>query len=383
METVFIREADALPPQVAAALRPRLPEMTAEIIAAVGREVPDYRRPLSGPFGAALTVGVEVALVRFADLIEGVEIEDDSRRDVYVNLGRAEWHAGRPLASLLAAYRVGARVAWRLAASAGERAGIPSQTLFSLGEAIFAYIDEISAESVEGYAGEQSAAAGELQRQRVELARLLGRDPAPGPGQLRSSAERARVELPRRVVAVVARAGEPEWLAGRLGSDALTVAEDGTLTAWLPAPMRPTELAAALEGHAAAVGPPVAPEDAARSLRRARAALRIAEPGGAPVVAGEHLAELLLAADAELVAELVEHVLAPLSTLGPGPRARLTTTLRAWLDRPGQVQAVAPDLGVHPQTVRYRLRQLRELFGAALEDPDRRFELALALRAAS
>jgi DNA-binding PucR family transcriptional regulator len=30
--------------------------------------------------------------------------------------------------------------------------------------------------------------------------------------------------------------------------------------------------------------------------------------------------------------------------------------------------------------VRYRVRRLRELFGDALEDPDRRFELALALR---
>jgi DNA-binding PucR family transcriptional regulator len=36
---------------------------------------------------------------------------------------------------------------------------------------------------------------------------------------------------------------------------------------------------------------------------------------------------------------------------------------------------------VHPQTVRYRVRQLRELFGEALEEPDGRFELALALRA--
>jgi DNA-binding PucR family transcriptional regulator len=41
---------------------------------------------------------------------------------------------------------------------------------------------------------------------------------------------------------------------------------------------------------------------------------------------------------------------------------------------------MAAELGVHPQTVRYRLRQLRELFGTALEDPDARFELALALR---
>ena len=44
------------------------------------------------------------------------------------------------------------------------------------------------------------------------------------------------------------------------------------------------------------------------------------------------------------------------------------------------MQAVAAELGVHPQTVRYRLRQLRELFGTRLEDPEARFELSLALR---
>jgi DNA-binding PucR family transcriptional regulator len=41
---------------------------------------------------------------------------------------------------------------------------------------------------------------------------------------------------------------------------------------------------------------------------------------------------------------------------------------------------VAERLHVHPQTVRYRVAQLRELFGERLDDPDARFELALALR---
>jgi DNA-binding PucR family transcriptional regulator len=36
---------------------------------------------------------------------------------------------------------------------------------------------------------------------------------------------------------------------------------------------------------------------------------------------------------------------------------------------------------VHPQTARYRLRGLRELLGDALDDPDARFEIELALRA--
>ena len=46
--------------------------------------------------------------------------------------------------------RVGARVAWRRLAAAGERAGLSPRTLYALAESIFAYIDELSADSVEG-----------------------------------------------------------------------------------------------------------------------------------------------------------------------------------------------------------------------------------------
>jgi DNA-binding PucR family transcriptional regulator len=61
-------------------------------------------------------------------------------------------------------------------------------------------------------------------------------------------------------------------------------------------------------------------------------------------------------------------------------RDRLLTTLEAWLRHRGRTEAAASALHVHPQTVRYRLARLRDLFGARLEDPDGRFELELALR---
>jgi DNA-binding PucR family transcriptional regulator len=41
---------------------------------------------------------------------------------------------------------------------------------------------------------------------------------------------------------------------------------------------------------------------------------------------------------------------------------------------------MAAELHVHPQTVRYRLRKLRDLFGEALDDPEARFELETAVR---
>ena len=47
----------------------------------------------------------------------------------------------------------------------------------------------------------------------------------------------------------------------------------------------------------------------------------------------------------------------------------------------GERGRVALTLHIHPQTVGYRLGQLRTLFGADLDDPDIRFELELTLRA--
>ena len=71
------------------------------------------------------------------------------------------------------AYRVGARVAWRRISEAAIAAGLEGQTLALLAESIFAYIDEISAESVEGYASAQAASAGERSRERQAFVRLL------------------------------------------------------------------------------------------------------------------------------------------------------------------------------------------------------------------
>jgi DNA-binding PucR family transcriptional regulator len=147
------------------------------------------------------------------------------------------------------------------------------------------------------------------------------------------------------------------------------------------APGRHARLMAAVGDRRGVLGPVVGVGRAGHSLRRALATLRLADLDAGMTDAGEHLGALMLGADPGLAAELAHHRLAPLERVSPGAATRLAATLRAWLDRPGQVQAVAEALGVHPQTVRYRVRQLRELFGDKLDDPDARFELALALRA--
>jgi PucR C-terminal helix-turn-helix domain len=405
----------AVPPEAAEVLRPALPGLADEMITAISLEVPDYARAMEGTFGQLVRLGVEVALNRFVDMVADPGADVTRARDTYVNLGRGEFHAGRSLDALLAAYRVGARLAWRRFVDAGTEGRLPPEAIYSLGEAIFAYIDEISAESADGYAEEQSAAAGESQRRRRRLIRLLAQDPPPSQEAVRTAAQAAAWPLPRRLAALIAAAaetaagadaggaapggGEPvpgeeiveaiaTRLARRLGAGAIGGAAGGLACVFVPdpdAPGRRRQMLAAIddEGPQVALGPTVTWTNAAASVRRAAAAFRLAGAGGVEgqlVVAEQHLATLLLAADRGLAADLAASRLAPLAQLADGPRARLTETLRAWLDRPGQVQAVAAELGVHPQTVRYRLRQLRELFGTRLEDPEARFELSLALR---
>src|SRR3954463_5356816 len=163
---------ERLPPQLADALRPGLPGLAEEIIAAIGREVPEYRRPLEGPFGRGLRAGVERALGRFVEaLVDPAAVDDASTREIYVELGRGEVRSGRSLDALLSAYRLGARIAWERCVEAGRAAGFAPEGLYELASRIFPYIDRISAESVEGYAAEQSATLAERQRGRRALVR--------------------------------------------------------------------------------------------------------------------------------------------------------------------------------------------------------------------
>ena len=144
-------------------LRPLLPGVAGEIIEAVAG-VPAYAAPAGGR-------------LRRGDARRGPGgAEPPAGRDRGGGAGRAAptstgarpgRDAGRAQpGSLLSAYRVGARVAWRRFAALGGAAGLEPDTLYLLAESIFAYIDVLSSESAEGYALEQSAAAGEARAAR-------------------------------------------------------------------------------------------------------------------------------------------------------------------------------------------------------------------------
>jgi hypothetical protein len=374
-----------LPPGIVDVLRPALDEAGDEMIEAVAT-IPAYSRPLEGPLGDGIRDGVQAALRHFlAEVEAGGPV---ARPDVYSALGRGEMRAGRSLESLLSAYRLGARVAWRRFAAVGTEAGLEPEVLYVLAESIFAYIDVLSAESAEGHALEQSAMAGEIDLQRRRLVRMLVREPPLEAAAIQAAALEAGRVLPRSL-AVLAIGGEnrtapvPRLPAGTISE---TIGELTCVIVDDPdAPGRRAAIERAVAGAQAraGLGTTVDWSRARVSFARARAALALAPDDGAGgvIVACEHTGELLLRSDPALAAELAAERLAPFQSLSAGSRRRLETTLRAWLAEQGRVGAVAAALGVHPQTARYRLGRLRELFGDALDDPDARFWLEVALRA--
>jgi PucR-like helix-turn-helix protein len=376
-----------LAPRVAEVIEPEIPALTGEMLDTIGREVPEYARPLEGSFGRGIRVGVSEALRQFVALVRDPDAGREQSREVYVALGRGEFRQGRSLDSLQAAYRVGARVAWRRLGTAGLRANLDSEVIALLAEAIFAYIDELSADSVEGYAEARAAEEGERQRRRRELVGLLLREPPAEPADLEAAASAAGWALPRTAAALACPEENLGRLAGRLGPDSLVSAVDGigcVLVSDPEGPGRTAELDRATAQTLAALGPAGPPAALSLSWRLARDALRAGEAGAIDVDglvrADEHLAELLLFEGGALVDLIAARRLGPLTDLTPGARQRLEQTALAYLSNKANAAATGRALQLHPQTVRYRLARLRELLGDSLDDPDARFELEAALR---
>ena len=374
-----------VPAWVGSALRAELADATDEIVAAVRAEVPEYARPLTGRFGLKITEGVSVALGQFVDLIGRDEGLEDVR--IYRALGQLEHREGRTLAALQSAYQVGTRTMWRRLAEGPTARQLPAEVIFSLAEALFSYVEQISAASVAGWADEEADRAGSLQRRRHTLVELLARRPPASPAEVEPAAAAAGWMLPTRLAALVVEdaTAVAARVPGAVGADldpvGVVLVPAADRTGWLE------RVRAGIGDRRGVLGPVTEPAGAHRSIDRARAAwpLHVAglldrETGRTLVRADDHLLALLVAAEPELAADLRERALSPLRALPAGALARGEQTLRAWLDAHGDVATAAAALHVHPQTVRYRLTQLRETFGDALDDPAARLELALALR---
>jgi len=367
-----------LPAEVVAVMRRDITGVAEQVIAAVVHEVPSYSDPFRGEMGRNIEIAVKVALEGFLDLAsrrKGIDAGDqiESVLEAAYALGRGEARSGRSMDALARAYRVGARVAWREMSGAAVAAGLSASITARFAELVFAYIDELSDASVTGHADEL-ATSGRLRQRRLErlASRLLEGAPE---ADLVAAAERADWTPPRLLVAVVLAEDKVRQVLGRLDPQSLQLSEDSPALdieagqTVLLVPMGSagarTVLLRVLRESGAVVGPTRPWTEVRSSYQRARRARALGLGADTEV----HLAELVRTADPDALADLRARVLQPLDAVRPASAEKLAETLAAWLRHHGRREDVAGELFVHPQTVRYRMGQLRDLYGDRLTDP--------------
>ncbi|MGW8377363.1 helix-turn-helix domain-containing protein [Streptomyces sp. ODS28] len=380
------------PPDLPDRLRPYLEELVEDVVTEIQQGIPEYARPQDDTYMRTLRTGAEQALGLLLDRMARPQEGWETVAQTYHGIGRGEANEGRSLDAFQQAMRTGARIAWRRINSLADEDLLPRSVLVSLGEAMLVHLDEIIEATAAGYTEARLRAAGELQRRRERLLDLLTADPPASWEAICDLARAAQWTVPRRVAVVLVDA--PAQEGGAEPERPITPPEVLVRTDRRPVimvvpdpdgPGRARAISLALRGQRAVIGPTVEVADGCRSERLAAEALDLAQRGVIPrrdvIRCEDHLSTLLLFRDEALLDALAERHMAPLEQVRAPHRYRLAETLLAWLRCGHNTIEVAKRLAVHPQTVRYRLRQLDELLGDRLQDPETLFELELVLRA--
>jgi PucR C-terminal helix-turn-helix domain len=358
-----------------------------EICTEIRRGVPEYAAPGRGALGpAAMRPAVEQALATFMLRVTDPSAPTPRMMDTCRRLGRIEAQHGRSLNALQSAFRIAFRVAWRRTTKICASHRLPAETVAELAEAQLEFMDELASVCVAGYADANARSPEELAELRGKLLRRVLERPAASRRAIADLAERAGWTIPAEVTVVVARARGPVLAA--LSDDVLTDLDVPQPRLLIPGPFTADRRAmaeAALPDDRFAVGVTVPLEEAADSFRWAARVLALAEGGvveaGRVMLCEDHLLTLWLMSDPRLIEELAGQRLAGLTSMSPAKQKALTETLRVWLESWSTAAEVGGRLHVHPQTVRYRLNQLKETMGDRFTDPDARFGLELVLRA--
>ncbi|GGO74329.1 PucR family transcriptional regulator [Nocardioides deserti] len=372
-----------LSPQAVAAMREDLPDVAERVVQTIVEEVPSYVAAFDGSMGETIRNAVQLALGGFLTLASGrrgVDLRTPApAMEGAYQLGRGEARSGRTTDALLAAYRIGARVSWREMSTRAVDAGLDGQTLAAFAELVFAYIDELSAASVAGHEDELATTGRVRTRLLERVARAL-LDGSPEDAVL-EAAERADWPPPTTLTAVLVPRSQVRPVLGMVppgtleAGEASGAEEVGVLLVPDAHGRSRGALLRTLRGRGAVVGPSRPWLEVRASYVRARRAHAL----GLRDDTEAHLPTLVLTADPDALADLRARALAPLADLRPATAEKLIETLRSWLLHQGRREDVAADLFVHPQTVRYRLGQLREAYGDRLEDPRTVLDLTLAL----
>lgn len=376
-----------LGPTVAQRLREAENLLLERVLEAARASSEDQARPLGGAAGRGIRTGVRTAVDEFLAVVADPTHDLRPAREVFRQLGREEFRDGRFIDALRSTLGAGTQAIWAVLVELGNAKEITPEHLHVLAGALFPFLDQLSAAAAEGYLEEQERTSIDFGMTRRRLVSTLTQSAHADDNVQRKAAEVARWQLPDTVGVLVVEGTDADRLARMIGANSIGATLEDTAVVVVPeanAAGRLTHLQRVAKGRRAALGSTVPLPRARESYRQAVRALRLIDDGALNasglVVCADHLLTLILGWEEGLTDRLADDALRPLQEVSEGHRSTLEATLLAWLRHQGRVAATAEALHAHPQTIRYRLRQLRTLFGDALDDPDRRYRLETALR---
>jgi len=375
-----------LEPEIVAAWRPRADALSHRISLRIQQEVAAFEHP---SMHALIQQAISASVDLFVDALAGAPVRGHAVAGIFRWIGRAEAEAGHDLDAVRAAHHIATHESWAELRSAGAELGLTPATIGQLADALLGYQEHLLQHALHGFAQALPHRPSQtvVARARLLGALLRGDDPT----RTQVLAEAAGWTAPESVVVISTASA---CLDGRTAVHhaAALVGTHGRRVVVVA----PAELAAAIARDLAAeaqapvaVSWGVTAAEVHHAGRWSARLLRLAAHGLVPTPAdgvlhcADHRAELCLHADPILREHTDLAVLAPLVGETPKRRAVLAETMLLWLQTRESAPAIAARLKVHEQTVRHRLRRLRELFGPRLSDPSQTVDLLTALESAT
>lgn len=399
MTTAVDRRVGAHVGAVAAVLDPD--ELGRALADTLRADIPEISALTDDDFHVGLVMSCTSNLHAIRDgLLDGSEFDDVTPPDDARAWAFELVHRGMPLAALLRAYRLGHEEFMQAFERAASLAALHADTrwrvLADATRRTFRYIDTICTQLVDDYEAEREQWLRGSAAAQVELihALLAGEDLEP-----RAAAEALRHDLdachvgvivwvqPRGAGPLPSPATAATELCAALGTGPALVLPAGGYAAWawttVPAGAEPQVPVALPDRVGAAIGRPHAGLDGFRiTHQEARAARRVGEvfatrPGR--VLRYQQVAlHALVSADPAQALRFVDDELGTALGADSDAMRRLRATLRVYLEERCSPARAARRIGVHQNTVAYRVRRAEELLGHSLDE--RRLELELALR---
>lgn len=327
-----------------------------------------------------------------------------------ISFGRRRVHQGVSLQSLLQAFRTGSRVLWEvLLEDAGKDEAIHRELLFKVSPYILLHFDLMGRTIGQAHAEEQQKRARWRDRLQHELCGVIYSHPD-DTASFREHAQALGIDANAAHLALALRLASQsiERITPELGLDKLlatvsrTLAIDrdkvlrmlrnGHVLLWVPlaageslseSERRYSALCDSLSGNGqdiVAIGVGL-PDSGARGWRRSADQALRALDFGLRIDAGKAVQRYVEVAlddalsSTENVSRYFESLLDRLS-----PEPQLLKTLQVFFEYRQHRKAVAGSLGIHPNTLSYRLERIESLLGARLDDVGWLSRLHAALR---